>query len=877
MSSRELVGEIVHSGIFAAYFILILVSLYFVFASVFAGTKSKDIFSGRPFLFLRTALGALLCTGYYLAKFMLVGTHDDLKINILIQSQSSYDDFAKTNRRAGVAGWLANTSLFEQAWSAVSIDKTSWWRSSFICTWTVLFSVLLSSESTRRGIRYPWAYMVLGQLLAVSVSTSLFLAAMFLHPPVSPAKKAPATIWLPLLLCLGTIYRTPLVVGTERFFSNLVWMHALLIYPFVQFGLPVRTDLSSWNRNFGIKGEIPYKYVYGVLGALSGVIHYQNTMALPTVSDLPSHIYKHAFSHPARTAISIDVFWVGLTLVAWFVVTGSTTLKIVKASIVLLAASSGIASFTGINWGLVASLVPMGILAGFGAFMYGISNLRSKNQTKRGQLLESLGLEDHGVIPGTEDRAPKMRVRKTIVGFWHPFCNAGGGGERVLWSAISYLQRTDPDVVILVYSGDYPLASKEEILGKVKNRFSIELDPKTMQFIPLPSRELISDTYWKHFTLLGQSFGSLVLAYEGLCGKSGLWGDVFLDSMGYAFTFPFVRFIAGSEIAIGAYIHYPTVSTDMVKRVRERADGIENGGVAKSAVRTWIKLVYYRIFTSLYSTSLLFSQHTMTNSSWTQAHIQSLLSAGKRSFVASVLTMDQTSIDKRIQRGEAVKANLPRCEVVYPPCDTDILVKLGNLGGRRREVVSLAQFRPEKEHAKQLHALSALFAKYPQDRDVRLTLMGGCRGPSDEERLKGLEALARDLGISDSVEFVANAPYEIIVERLGQASIGLNTMQDEHFGINIVEFMAAGLIPVVHSSAGPLLDIVVPFNGEKTGFHATDAESFAEALHAALSMSTTLQNRMRKAARAAAVERFSELEFDKGLGRGWKILRESRQ
>jgi alpha-1,2-mannosyltransferase len=57
-------------------------------------------------------------------------------------------------------------------------------------------------------------------------------------------------------------------------------------------------------------------------------------------------------------------------------------------------------------------------------------------------------------------------------------------------------------------------------------------------------------------------------------------------------------------------------------------------------------------------------------------------------------------------------------------------------------------------------------------------------------------------------------------------------MIDEHFGISVVEFMvghvsrivwmlttlqAAGLIPLVHASAGPLLDIVVPQNGEITG------------------------------------------------------------
>lgn len=36
---------------------------------------------------------------------------------------------------------------------------------------------------------------------------------------------------------------------------------------------------------------------------------------------------------------------------------------------------------------------------------------------------------------------------------------------------------------------------------------------------------------------------------------------------------------------------------------------------------------------------------------------------------------------------------------------------------------------------------------------------------------------------------MVNAPYGTVVDRLGKASLGLNTMQDEHFGINVVEFM----------------------------------------------------------------------------------------
>ena len=76
----------------------------------------------------------------------------------------------------------------------------------------------------------------------------------------------------------------------------------------------------------------------------------------------------------------------------------------------------------------------------------------------------------------------------------------------------------------------------------------------------------------------------------------------------------------------------------------------------------------------------------MTNSSWTQAHIKSLLLAGRSSTLASLMTMDMSALEKR-------NTPVPKCEVVYPPCDTAELVKLGKLDKRKRLIVSLAQFR----------------------------------------------------------------------------------------------------------------------------------------------------------------------------------------
>lgn len=264
--------------------------------------------------------------------------------------------------------------------------------------------------------------------------------------------------------------------------------------------------------------------------------------------------------------------------------------------------------------------------------------------------------------------------------------------------------------------------------------------------------------------------------------------------MGYAFTFPFARLVAGSTLTTGAYIHYPTVSTDMVKRVRERTAGIEDGGASKSWLKRQIKLVYvpltshlptcsltvdqhryYRIFTSLYATSLLFPEEVMTNSSWTQAHITNLIRDGRNSLLAGLLLLDDKTYEMRAKRGEALEGEGPaRCRVVFPPCDTEGLQKLGNLENRTREMVSLAQFRsacpspvsypplhtsvltelrrPEKEQAKQIYALAKLFQDHPEYRDgnqqVTLTLMGGTRDAKDRARAEGLRQLAAKLDIS---------------------------------------------------------------------------------------------------------------------------------
>ena len=84
---------------------------------------------------------------------------------------------------------------------------------------------------------------------------------------------------------------------------------------------------------------------------------------------------------------------------------------------------------------------------------------------------------------------------------------------------------------------------------------------------------------------------------------------------------------------------------------------------------------------------------------------------------------------------------------------------------------------------------------------------------------------------------------------LSKASIGLSTMVDEHFGISVVEFMAAGAIPVTHASGGPLNDIVVNFNGLPTGTHLFRTEPWGLLLIVEKDITQTLLKRLRRPSR----------------------------
>ena len=120
-----------------------------------------------------------------------------------------------------------------------------------------------------------------------------------------------------------------------------------------------------------------------------------------------------------------------------------------------------------------------------------------------------------------------------------------------------------PDINVAVYTGDHGVTGAQMAEG-ARRRFGVTL-PRPVHLVFLRHRALVEPALWPHFTLLCQSVGSVFLGWEALAQYVP---DLYVDSMGYAFTLPLFRYLGGCSVA--AYVHYPTISTDMLSVVRER-------------------------------------------------------------------------------------------------------------------------------------------------------------------------------------------------------------------------------------------------------------------------------------------------------------------
>lgn len=114
------------------------------------------------------------------------------------------------------------------------------------------------------------------------------------------------------------------------------------------------------------------------------------------------------------------------------------------------------------------------------------------------------------------------------------------------------------------------------------------------------------------------------------------------------------------------------------------------------------------------------------------------------------------------------------------------------------------------------------------------------------------------------------SPLRKVGEILARAKVYLHCARNEHFGITIVEAMAAGCVPIVHDSGGPR-EIVT----DEVGYKWSSKNQASEYI-SLLTKDDKLRRRLSTAATFRA-QQFGPEKFESGIGRMLRSLGETKR
>jgi alpha-1,2-mannosyltransferase len=179
---------------------------------------------------------------------------------------------------------------------------------------------------------------------------------------------------------------------------------------------------------------------------------------------------------------------------------------------------------------------------------------------------------------------------------------------------------------------------------------------------------------------------------------------------------------------------------------------------------------------------------------------------------------------------------------LYPPCPIDMYSGLNP--AKEDLVVTIGRIALEKR----MTLFSEMARMLPS---VRFAIIGSL----SQDKLSYYQGLKAEAPNNLSIIV---SPLRMVRETLAKAKVYVHCALNEHFGITIVEAMAAGVVPVVHNSGGPR-EIVT----EDVGFRW---DSVPEAVNQ-ISRLIKDDDARERLARSAALRarRFSSDEFELGL------------
>ena len=190
------------------------------------------------------------------------------------------------------------------------------------------------------------------------------------------------------------------------------------------------------------------------------------------------------------------------------------------------------------------------------------------------------------------------------------------------------------------------------------------------------------------------------------------------------------------------------------------------------------------------------------------------------------------------------------CIVLYPSIKIDeiatyISSSSSSSSSKDDICIVLSRLSPEKKIELAIEAFKTKVLKNKQ------LLIIGYLSRENKNYYQRLRDLSKR---NENIKILPNLRRNDVLTLLSKAKILFHPMPDEHFGIAIIEAMAAGCLPVVHASGGPL-EIV---DNGRYGLIYRDLSEIPELLNRAFNLSKHFQHKVKNRALQFDIKHFQE-------------------
>ena len=273
------------------------------------------------------------------------------------------------------------------------------------------------------------------------------------------------------------------------------------------------------------------------------------------------------------------------------------------------------------------------------------------------------------------------------------------------------------------------------------------------------------------------------------------------------------------------YCHFPVAADYAIQRNTEYlkvfADlGLLSSEMAEAPGEFWRSFLEYYLLT-------LRNSHVVTNSNFSRRAIARWLKGEPATVIAPPVGVEEF-----------------RSALSYRRNDTVLVVSRINRSKKLEKALTLAQMLKRKGIGGRMIIAGNLS---PDDRF-------GCA------YYLQLENMIAQHGLSGYVKILLNVEFEKLQSLMGSSSVYFHPLEEEPFGISVVEAISAGLVPVVPNVGGP-----VEFVPEKYQYGSLEeaAGIVRSALEASIPERLALSDSVRDFSTAAYIRRFQSLVREK--------------